>query len=96
MAEINREGGQPGSHIGTGTSTVSAQPIFSILQRALARSNLSTAFHRSINEYHRRITVAIGAGDADDAGEQMRRHLEQLHPEYQRVWRRTARTGRIG
>ena len=75
---------------------VSAQPIFSILQRALARSNLSTAFHRSINEYHRRITVAIGAGDADDAGEQMRRHLEQLHPEYQRVWRRTARTGRIG
>jgi GntR family transcriptional regulator, transcriptional repressor for pyruvate dehydrogenase complex len=68
---------------------VAAQPIFSILQRALARSNLSAAFHRSINEFHRRITEAIEQGDAGRAEEQMRLHLEQLHPEYQKVWRRT-------
>jgi GntR family transcriptional regulator, transcriptional repressor for pyruvate dehydrogenase complex len=68
---------------------VAAQPIFSILQRALARSNLSAAFHRSINEFHRRITEAIELGDAGRAEEQMRLHLEQLHPEYQKVWRRS-------
>jgi DNA-binding FadR family transcriptional regulator len=75
---------------------VSAQPVFSVLQRALARSNLSNAFHRGINEHHRKITDAIAAGDADRAGEQMRLHLEELHPEYKKVWKRTQRGSRTG
>jgi len=66
---------------------VSAQPIFSVLQRALQRSHLSTAFHRSIDESHRRIVAAIAAGDADDAEREMREHLEHLRPEYERTWR---------
>jgi GntR family transcriptional regulator, transcriptional repressor for pyruvate dehydrogenase complex len=75
---------------------VSAQPIFSVLQRALARSNLSNAFHRGINDHHRKITEAIAAGDPDRAGEQMRLHLEELHPEYQKVWKRTLRRSHPG
>ncbi|MDX6473704.1 MAG: hypothetical protein QOK22_2520 [Gaiellaceae bacterium] len=71
---------------------VSAQPVFSVLQRALARSNLSTAFHRGINEHHRKIADAIAEGDADRAGDQMRLHLEELHPEYEKAWKRTATT----
>jgi GntR family transcriptional repressor for pyruvate dehydrogenase complex len=66
---------------------VSAQPVFSVLQRALQRSNLSTAFHRAIHESHRRITAAIAAGDADGAEREMREHLEHLRPEYERTWR---------
>jgi GntR family transcriptional repressor for pyruvate dehydrogenase complex len=66
---------------------VSAQPIFSVLQRALQRSHLSTAFHRSIDESHRRITAAIEAGDPDAAEREMRDHLEHLRPEYERTWR---------
>lgn len=74
---------------------VSAQPIFSVLQRALQRSNLSTAFHRAIDESHRRITDAIAAGDADTAEREMREHLEHLRPEYERTWR-LARSDRDG
>lgn len=74
---------------------VSAQPIFSVLQRALQRSNLSTTFHRSIDESHRRITAAIAAGDADVAEREMREHLEHLRPEYERTWR-LARPGGEG
>ena len=75
---------------------VSAQPVFSVLQRALSRSNLSNAFHRGINDHHRKITAAIAAGDPDRAGDQMRIHLEELQPEYDKVWKRTLRTGRLG
>jgi DNA-binding FadR family transcriptional regulator len=75
---------------------VSAQPIFSVLQRALARSNLSNSFHRGINHHHRKIADAIAAGDPDRAGEQMRVHLEELHPEYKKVWKRTLRGSRSG
>ena len=74
---------------------VSAQPIFSVLQRALQRSNLSTAFHREIDESHRRITAAIEAGDPDAAEREMREHLEHLRPEYERTWR-LARSGADG
>jgi DNA-binding FadR family transcriptional regulator len=75
---------------------VSAQPIFTVLQRALARSNLSSAFHRGVNDHHRKITEAIAAGDADRAGEQMRVHLEELHPEYKKAWKRTPLGRRAG
>jgi DNA-binding FadR family transcriptional regulator len=66
---------------------VCAQPVFSVLQRALQRSDLSSAFHREIHESHRRITAAISAGDADAAEREMREHLEHLRPEYERTWR---------
>lgn len=70
---------------------VSAQPVFSILQRALARASLSTSFHRGINDHHRKIADAIAAGDPDRAAEQMRIHLEELHPEYEKAWKLTRR-----
>ena len=66
---------------------ISAQPIFTVLQRALQRSSLSTGFHRAINESHRRIAAAIATGDADAAEREMRDHLEHLRPEYERTWR---------
>jgi DNA-binding FadR family transcriptional regulator len=66
---------------------ISAQPVFSVLQRALERSNLSAGFHRSIHESHRQIAAAIAAGDPDTAERAMREHLEQLRPEYERTWR---------
>jgi GntR family transcriptional regulator, transcriptional repressor for pyruvate dehydrogenase complex len=66
---------------------ISAQPVFSVLQRALQRSNLSAAFHREIDQSHRRITTAIAAGDPDEAEREMREHLEHLRPEYERTWR---------
>jgi DNA-binding FadR family transcriptional regulator len=75
---------------------VSAQPVFSVLQRALERSNLSNAFHRGINEHHRKIADAIADGDADRAGEQMRVHLEELHPEYKKVWKQARRGKHAG
>jgi DNA-binding FadR family transcriptional regulator len=65
---------------------VSAQPIFSVLQRALQRSSLSNAFHREIHQSHRRIAAAISARDPDTAEREMREHLEHLRPEYERTW----------
>ncbi len=67
---------------------IAAQPIFTVLQRNLARSRLGTKFHRAINEQHRSIAAAIEAGDADTAGGEMYEHLEFLRPYYQRAWRR--------
>lgn len=66
---------------------VSAQPVFSVLQRALQRSDLSAGFYQSIEDSHQRITAAIEAGDPDAAEREMREHLEQLQPEYERTWR---------
>src|SRR5439155_19972755 len=57
---------------------IAAQPIFAVLQRNLARSKLGTRFHRAINEQHRSIAAAIGAGDAEAAGGEMYAHLEFL------------------
>jgi GntR family transcriptional regulator, transcriptional repressor for pyruvate dehydrogenase complex len=66
---------------------IAAQPVFTVLQTHLARSTLGRSFHRSINEHHRRILEAIQAGDADEAANEMRAHLEYLRPAYERAWR---------
>ncbi len=67
---------------------IALQPVFSVLQRNLARSSLGVAFHRTINEDHRRIAEAIEAGDADAAGAEMHSHLEFLRPAYEKAWKK--------
>ncbi len=68
--------------------TVSAQPIFSVLQTNLARSSLGREFHRSIHEHHLRILEAVEAHDADGAEAEMRDHLAFLRPWYEKAWKR--------
>jgi GntR family transcriptional regulator, transcriptional repressor for pyruvate dehydrogenase complex len=68
---------------------IAAQPVFGVLQRNLARSQLGSRFHRAIKEQHRAIAAAIEAGDADAAGGEMHAHLRFLRPYYERAWRRT-------
>jgi DNA-binding FadR family transcriptional regulator len=67
---------------------IAAQPIFGVLQRNLARSQLGARFHRAINDQHRAIAAAIEAGDAEAAGGEMHAHLAFLRPYYERAWRR--------
>jgi GntR family transcriptional repressor for pyruvate dehydrogenase complex len=66
---------------------IATQPVFTVLQTHLARSSLGRSFHLSINDHHRRILEAIGAGDADAAAAEMHAHLEYLRPAYERAWR---------
>jgi len=70
--------------------TVSAQPIFSVLQTNLARSSLRREFHRAIHAHHLRILEAVEAGDADGAAGEMREHLGYLRPWYEKAWKRAA------
>ena len=74
---------------------IAAQPVFSTLQTHLARSSLGRRFNATINEHHRRIVEAIGAGDSDTAGDEMYSHLEFLVPFYEKAWRdlRRSRSG---
>jgi DNA-binding FadR family transcriptional regulator len=72
--------------------SISAQPIFSVMQTNLSRSNLGRRFHDQVNRDHRAIAEAIAAGDEDGAAEEMRKHLHFLRPAYERAWRR--RNGR--
>lgn len=67
--------------------TVSAQPIFTVLQTHLARSALPRSFHVSIHAHHLRILEAVEAGDADGAAAEMRDHLAFLRPFYERAWK---------
>ncbi len=73
---------------GNALLAMAAQPIFSVLQRNLARSTLGRRFHRAINEHHRAIAAAIEVGDAEAAGGEMHAHLEYLRPYYEKAWRR--------
>lgn len=66
---------------------IAAQPLFSALQTALARSLLGRRFHDGIHEQHRRITEAIELGDEHAAGVEMTSHLEYLVPYYEKAWR---------
>jgi GntR family transcriptional regulator, transcriptional repressor for pyruvate dehydrogenase complex len=66
---------------------VAALPVFTVLQRSLARSDLTTRFARRIDADHRKITDAIAQADEDAAGEAMDAHLDYLQPHYRRVWR---------
>ena len=75
--------------------TVSAQPIFTVLQTHLARSTLGRSFHTSIHAHHLRILEAVEAADADAAAAEMHDHLGFLRPFYERAWKasRAARRG---
>jgi GntR family transcriptional repressor for pyruvate dehydrogenase complex len=70
--------------------TVSAQPIFSVLQTNLARSSLGRRFHQAIHLHHVRILEAVEAGDPDGAEVEMREHLSFLRPWYEKAWKRAA------
>jgi hypothetical protein len=48
--------------------TIAAQPIFSVLQRNLARSRLGRRFHSAINEHHLAIAGAVQAGNVAGRG----------------------------
>ncbi|MFL5846423.1 MAG: FadR/GntR family transcriptional regulator [Solirubrobacteraceae bacterium] len=66
---------------------VAAQPIFTVLQTALQRTDLGPAFHEQVHADHLRIGAAITSGNASAAEREMREHLAFLRPEYERVWR---------
>ncbi len=70
--------------------TVSAEPIFSVLQTNLARSTLGREFHRAIHAHHLRILEAVAAHDADGAASEMREHLGFLRPWYEKAWKRAS------
>lgn len=66
---------------------IAAQPLFSALQTALARSLLGPKFHRAIHAHHVLIAEAIAAHDEDGAASEMRSHLEYLVPYYEKAWK---------
>jgi DNA-binding FadR family transcriptional regulator len=63
------------------------QPIFSVMQTNLSRSQLGQRFHDQINADHHAIAAAISAGDEDAAAQEMHRHLTYLRPFYEKAWR---------
>jgi DNA-binding FadR family transcriptional regulator len=70
--------------------SVSAQPIFSVLQANLARSVLGRRFHTAIHAHHHRIIEAVEAADPDAAGSEMHDHLQFLRPFYEKAWKQSA------
>jgi GntR family transcriptional repressor for pyruvate dehydrogenase complex len=66
---------------------VAAQPIFTVLQTAMMRSDLGHEFHERVDADHRLILAEIRDGNADGAEREMRAHIDFLGPEYRRVWR---------
>lgn len=79
---------------GNALFSISALPIFSVLQVNLARSTLGRRFHRGIRDQHLRIVDAVAAGDADAAAAEMQAHLQWLRPFYERAWRDLGGAGR--
>lgn len=65
---------------------VSAQPIFVVLQTHLKRTVITPGDHAVIHAGHARLAEAIAAGDAARAEDEMRHHLEDLRPLYERAW----------
>ncbi len=65
---------------------IAAQPIFSVLQTNLSRSELGAGFPAHVNDDHREILEAIEAGDADLAAERMRSHMAYLRQIYVGIW----------
>lgn len=70
--------------------SVSAQPIFSVLQASLARSTLGRRFHTSIHVHHHRIIEAVEAADPESAAAEMHDHLQFLRPFYEKAWKQAA------
>ncbi len=76
--------------------SVSAEPIFSVLQSNLARSVLGRRFHTAIHAHHHRIIEAIEAADPDAAAAEMHDHLRFLRPFYEKAWKQSVpRRGRV-
>jgi DNA-binding FadR family transcriptional regulator len=80
---------------GNALLSIAAQPIFTVLQTHLRRSDLSRRAHRAINDDHREIALALQAGLEDAAADAMRRHLRSLRPSYERAWKNPARSKAI-
>jgi DNA-binding FadR family transcriptional regulator len=68
---------------------LAAQPIFVVLQTHLRRTVLSAADYKVIHDGHVRLAEAIGAREEDLAETEMRQHLADLRPLYERAWRTT-------
>jgi len=63
-----------------------SQPVFSVLQAHLRRSDQPAGDQEAIVEHHRQIVAAVEAGDEDAAAEETRHHLDLLRPGYERAW----------
>jgi DNA-binding FadR family transcriptional regulator len=68
---------------------LAAQPIFVVLQTHLRRTVLSSADHGVIHDGHVRLAAAIEERDEERAEAEMRQHLADLRPLYERAWRTT-------
>ena len=80
---------------GNALLSIAAEPIFTVLQTHLKRSDLSRRAQRAINDDHREIALALQSGDEDAAENAMRRHLRALRPSYQRGWNSPGRAAAI-
>jgi GntR family transcriptional repressor for pyruvate dehydrogenase complex len=77
---------------GNALLSISAQPVFSVLQTNLKRSVLGRKDRQAIQDDHRDLLAAIQARDEDAAAECMKRHLAFLRPVYEKAWRTTRRS----
>jgi DNA-binding FadR family transcriptional regulator len=68
---------------------LAAQPIFVVLQTHLRRTVLSVADYQVIHDGHVRLAAAIADRDEARAEDEMRQHLADLRPLYERAWRTT-------
>jgi DNA-binding FadR family transcriptional regulator len=66
--------------------SLSAQPIFVVLQTRLAGRREDPAFQGSINQQHHAIVEAIEQQDTERAAVEMAQHLDFLRPHYERIW----------
>lgn len=75
--------------------SISAQPIYSVLQANIDRSKVAPSFYVHVNDDHREILEAIEAGDPELAHSRMHDHLRFLRKTYEKSWRKSpvARTG---
>lgn len=71
---------------------IAAQPLFTVLQTHLVRSNLGRSFHSGIHEQHRAIAAAVAGGRPAEAEGEMRAHLDFLRPYYDRAWKQATKT----
>jgi len=65
--------------------TIAAQPVFTVLRSAFARSSLGDGFHKAVREHHHEIAQAIDRGEGDEAARLMHEHLVYLRPTYEKL-----------
>lgn len=66
---------------------IATQPIYSVLQTNLDRSDMAPSFPTQVNHDHRDILEAIEAGDPELAERRMHDHLLFLRETYEQHWR---------